>query len=103
MQNAINSGTYLGATFPNTYGILSNNNTSGSVITESNLQALEPYQSFFNQTLGRIYPRIGVSHYNAAYFSVNQRATRNITLLANYTWSKSLDDVPDINNGAAAR
>jgi Carboxypeptidase regulatory-like domain/TonB dependent receptor-like, beta-barrel len=102
IQTAINNGTYLGATYPNAYGILANNNTSGSVSTESNFQMLEPYQNFFNQTIGRIYPRIGISHYNALYLSVNQRATRNVTLLAYYTWSKSLDDVPDVNAGAQA-
>jgi hypothetical protein len=102
IQNAINSGTYLGTNSPNSYGILANNNTSGSVLNESNLQRLEPYQNFFNQSMTRIYPRNGISHYNAMYLSVNQRATRNLTLLAYYTWSKSLDDVPDINSGAGA-
>lgn len=102
IQNAINNGNYLGTISNNSYGILANNNTSGAVLTETNFQALEPYQNFFNQTIGRIYPRIGASHYNALYLSVNQRATQNVTLLGYYTWSKSLDDVPDINSGAGA-
>lgn len=99
---AMNAGTYLGATSPNTYNILSSNNASGSVLTESNLQKLEPYQNFFNQSMNLIYPREGVSHYNALYFSVNQRATRYFTVLANYTWTKSIDDVPDTNSGYGA-
>lgn len=102
IQNAINQGTYLGTTTPNTYGILTNNNASGVPINETALQKLEPYQNFFNQGMTRIYPRNGISHYNALYISANQRATKNLTLLAYYTWSKSLDDVPDVNNGAGA-
>jgi len=102
ITNAIAQGIYLGANTPNTYGILSTNNVSGSVMNETNLQKLEPYQNFFNQSMTRIYPRNGVSHYNALYLSANQRATKNLTLLAYYTWSKSLDDVPDINSGAGA-
>jgi hypothetical protein len=102
ITNAITQGTYLGTNTPNSYGILSNNNTSGSVINESNFQRLEPYQNFFNQNMTEIYSRVGNSNYNALYLSGNQRATKDLTLLAYYTWSKSLDNVPDINGGAAA-
>lgn len=102
IRNAISSGNYLGTQGPNTYNILAGNNSSGSVILESNLQRLEPYQNFFNQSVTRIYPRNGISHYNAMYLSIDQRATKNVTLLANYTWSKSLDDVPDVNPAAGA-
>jgi hypothetical protein len=101
IQNAINGTGYLGATNPNPYGITSSL-TSTSVLTESGFQFLEPYQSFFNQTMLDIYQRTGDSNYNGMYLSINQRATKTLTLLANYRWSKSLDDVPDINGGAGA-
>jgi hypothetical protein len=102
IQNAVAANTYLGANNPNTYGILTTNNVSGTVMNETSLQMLEPYQNFFNQSMTRIYPRNGVAHYNALYVSANQRATKNLTLLAYYTWSKSLDDVPDANSGTGA-
>jgi hypothetical protein len=102
ITNAIAQGNYLGTSTPNSYGLLANNNTSGSVLNETNLQRLEPYQNFFNQNMTEIYERNGTSNYNALYISGNQRATKDLTLLAYYTWTKSLDDVPDINNGAAA-
>lgn len=34
------------------------------------------------------------SHYDSLQLSAEQRASRSLTLLANYTWSKSLDNVP---------
>jgi hypothetical protein len=102
IQAAINGNAYLGATFPNTYGILANNNVSGSISTESGIQFLEPYQNFYNQSMTNIYQRTGDQKYNGMYVSINQRATKTLTLLANYRWSKSLDDVPDVNNGAAS-
>lgn len=98
----IQSNAYLGASFNNNYGILATNNVSGSVIPENGAQALEPFQNFFNQGLTDIYPRDGDSHYDAMYLSINQRATKTLTLLANYVWSKSLDNVPDVNGGANA-
>ena len=102
LVTAIQSNAYLGATFPNNYNILTTNNASGSIISENGSQALEPFQNFFNQAMTDIYPRNGDSHYDAVYLSVNQRATKTLTLLSNYVWSKSLDNVPDVNGGANA-
>ncbi len=101
LTSAIQGTAYLGANQPNNYNLLATNNMSGSVLLESGYQALLPYQNFFNQPLTNIYPRNGDSHYNAMYLSFNQRATKYVTLIANYTWSKSIDNVPDINNGAS--
>jgi hypothetical protein len=38
--------------------------------------------------------------YNGFYASVNHRFGHGLSLLANYTWSKSMDNVPDTNTGA---
>jgi Carboxypeptidase regulatory-like domain len=38
------------------------------------------------------YPSVGNSTYHALQLSVNKRLTRGLTVLANYTWSKMLDN-----------
>jgi hypothetical protein len=94
--NAIQTQQNLGASSPNQYGIMQN----GASVSETNLQRLNPYQNFFNQPLPEIYPRGGTMEYNALYLSVNQRFGYGLSVLANYTWSKTMDDVPDTNTGA---
>lgn len=94
--NAIQTHQNLGASAPNKYGITQN----GALLSESNLQLLNPYQNFFNQAIPEIYPRGGTMEYNGLYLSVNQRFNRGLSVLANYTWSKTLDNVPDTNTGA---
>lgn len=95
---AIQQHQYLGGEgTPNPYGIA--NPGSTTPLLENYLQRLYPYQNFFNQTLPEIYPRNGTLHYNGLYVSVNQRATKDLTFLANYSWSKGLDNVPDTNSG----
>ncbi|MDE1177298.1 MAG: carboxypeptidase regulatory-like domain-containing protein [Edaphobacter sp.] len=94
--NAVQTHQNLGASSPNKYGITQN----GALVSESNLQLLNPYQNFFNQTIPEIYPRGGTMEYNGLYLSVNQRFGHGLSLLANYTWSKTLDNVPDTNTGA---
>ncbi|HVJ06949.1 MAG TPA: carboxypeptidase regulatory-like domain-containing protein [Acidisarcina sp.] len=96
IANAIQNNVNLGAFVPNPYGITQN----GTVVNESKLQMLNPYQNFFNQSLNEIYPRDGGSSYNGFYASINQRMGRGLSLLANYTWSKSLDNVPNTGTGA---
>ena len=95
LTSAVQSGTYLSANTPNPYGITQN----GAVVNETNLQQLNPYQNFFNQPLPEIYPRRGTSEYNSFYANVVQRYGGGLSLLAYYTWSKSLDNVPDTNAG----
>jgi carboxypeptidase family protein len=96
ISDAIKSNANLGVSGQNTYGITQN----GAVVNETNLQKLNPYQNFFNAPLTTIYPRVGSSSYNGFYASVNQRFGHGLSLLANYTWSKSLDNVPDTGTGA---
>jgi Carboxypeptidase regulatory-like domain/TonB dependent receptor len=95
LVTAVHNQANLGANTPNPYGILQN----GAVLTETNLQQLNPYQNFFNQSLPEIYPRRGASSYNAFYTSVTQRYGAGLSLLAYYTWSKTMDNVPDTNAG----
>jgi hypothetical protein len=97
VDSAIQQNLYLGGQKANTYGIT--NPGSSVLLQETAVQSLNPYQSFFNQNLTQLYPRDGTLEYNALYLSLNQRSTRNITFLASYTWSKSLDDVPNLNSG----
>jgi hypothetical protein len=97
IDSAIQQNLYLGGQKANTYGIT--NPGSSVLLQETAVQSLNPYQSFFNQNLTQLYPRDGTLEYNALYLSLNQRSTRNITFLASYTWSKSLDDIPDLNSG----
>lgn len=94
--NAIRTQQNLGASAPNQYGITQN----GALVSETNLQLLNPYQNFYNQNLPEIYPRNGTMEYNALYLSVNQRFGYGLSVLANYTWSKTMDNVPDTNTGA---
>ena len=94
--NAVQTHQNLGANAPNSYGITQN----GALLSETNLQLLNPYQNFFNQVLPEIYPRGGTMEYNGVYLSVNQRFGYGLSVLANYTWSKTMDDVPDTNTGA---
>jgi hypothetical protein len=96
ISNAVQTHQNLGASSPNKYGITQN----GALVSETNLQLLNPYQNFYNQALPEIYPRGGTMEYNALYLSVNQRFGYGLSMLANYTWSKTLDDIPDTNTGA---
>lgn len=94
--NAVQTSQNLGASAPNKYGITQN----GALVSETNLQLLNPYQNFYNQALPEIYSRGGTMEYNGLYLSVNQRFGQGLSLLANYAWSKTLDNVPDTNTGA---
>jgi len=97
---AVQNHAYLsGTTVGNAYGITQDGTSNTAVINESNLQLLNPYQNFFNQPLTTIYPRTGASNYNSFYASVNQRYGRGLSLITYYSWSKSLDNVPDTNPG----
>lgn len=96
ITNAVQTHQNLGANSPNKYGITQN----GALVSETNLQLLNPYQNFYNQALPEIYPRGGTMEYNALYLSVNQRFGYGLSVLANYTWSKTMDNVPDTNTGA---
>jgi len=95
----IQQGVYLNdQTHANQYGITSGIGSTTPLV-ETALQEEEPYQNFFNQSLDEIYPRHGSSHYDAFYISVNQRANKSMSFLANYSWVKSLDNVPETTIG----
>src|ERR1700742_1265202 len=96
ITNAIQTQQNLGASAPNKWGITQN----GALVSEPNLQLLNPYQNFFNQSIYEMYPRNGSMEYNGMYLSVNQRFGHGLSVLANYTWSKTLDNGPDTNTGA---
>jgi hypothetical protein len=99
LTSAIQSNRNLGAQSNNTYNLRNNNNDpNAAIIQETALAKLNPYQNFFNQTLPEIYPRRGVTNYHGLYLSVNQRLTANLSFLSNYSWTKSLDNVPS-NSG----
>jgi len=86
IQNHVN----FGGTSANKYGLATN---------ETGLQQLNPYQNFYSLPLLELYPRTGTSEYNAFYFNVTQRMTAGITLLAYYSWTKSMDNVAETNAG----
>ncbi|HEY2014262.1 MAG TPA: carboxypeptidase regulatory-like domain-containing protein [Bryobacteraceae bacterium] len=88
--SAVQSGAYLNATSANQYGLVTN---------ETGLQKLNPYQNFYAVSIPEIYPRNGTSEYHAFDASVTQRVSGGLSLLAFYTWSKSMDNVPDTNAG----
>lgn len=96
ITDAIQTQQNLGASAPNQWGITQN----GALVSETNLQLLNPYQNFFSQSINELYPRGGTMEYNGIYLSVNRRFGGGLSLLANYTWSKTLDNVPDTNTGA---
>lgn len=96
ITNAIQTHQNLGASAPNPWGITQN----GALVSETGLQLLNPYQNFFSSSINELYPRGGTMEYNGLYLSVNQRLGHGLSVLANYTWSKTLDNIPDTNTGA---
>jgi hypothetical protein len=86
----------LGLQTPNKFGITQN----GVVVNETGLLQLNPYQNFPVSSISEIYPRRGTMEYNGFYTSINQRLGHGLSVLANYTWSKTMDNVPDTNTGA---
>jgi hypothetical protein len=94
-QIKASSNLSAAATGTNPYGLTVN----GSLLTENALQALNPYQNFFNTPIPNDFERQGALGYNALLVSVTHRQGRNLSLLANYSWSKSIDNVADTNYG----
>src|SRR5258708_10737677 len=91
--STIQSHANFDTTQPNKWGIMQ----GGALLNESVRQSLFPYQNFFNQNLPEIYPRNGTSEYNGMYLSINQRVSSGLTFLANYTLSKTIDNIPETN------
>jgi len=70
-----------------------------SLVQETEQQALEPYQNFFNTPVPDDFERDGASKYNGLLLSVTHREGKNLSLLASYSWTKSMDDVANTNLG----
>lgn len=89
----VQAGVNLGATAS---GVV---NGVNGVTGETVLQALNPYPTFANVTIPEIYPRRGASSYNGMYVNAVHRYGNGLSITAYYAWSKSLDNVPDVNGG----
>ena len=76
------------SSFKNPYGILQN----GSVINQNLMQALMPYQNFFNQSLNQTFYRQGRSNYHALLVGLTHRMSSGLSLQASFAWSKSIDN-----------
>jgi hypothetical protein len=97
LQQMIASGASFSANIPNPYNITQN----GAVIQETPLQALNPYQNFFNQNLtwsATGYNRQGDSIYHAIYLGATHRYSQGLTVIGSFTWDKSIDDAGGDNN-----
>lgn len=82
-------GTALNQQVPNPfYGYISSG--ALSVKTISRQQSLLPYPQYTGIT--QVYGPQAASTYNAGTIQVDKRLSTTLTLLANYTWSKALDN-----------
>lgn len=68
---------------------------------ENVLQALNPFPGFANVSIPEIYPRRGTSSYNSVSVNIVRRYGNGLSMMAYYTWSKSMDNVPDVTAGNA--
>ncbi|SNS41645.1 Carboxypeptidase regulatory-like domain-containing protein [Granulicella rosea] len=84
----------------NPFGVTSG--TSTTLSNETELQQLNPFQNFYNFPIPDDLERNGTSEYNGLLLSVTHRQGKNLSLLANYAWSKSLDDVANTTGGTFA-
>jgi hypothetical protein len=92
------NGTNFSSVAPNPYGIQQN----GSVLTETKLQSLLPYQNYFNQYFPESFNRSGSSSYNAFYVTGEKRLSYGLSMVGSFTWAKAMDTVgsdPAMANG----
>ena len=61
------------------------------LVGPGNLQVRRPFPQFSNITV--INPAIGNSNYHGMNLKLEKRASRGLHFLANYTWSRSIDDI----------
>lgn len=71
------------------------NQVPTSKLGPGNLQSIRPFPQFSNVSI--IAPDIGVSNYNGLNLGVKKQYSRGLSLQANYTWSKMLDNVDSRN------
>ena len=82
-------GTALNQQVPNPfYGYITTGALSGKTISRQ--QSLLPYPQYTGIT--QVYAPQAASTYNAGTVQVDKRMSPSLTLLANYTWSKALDN-----------
>ncbi len=62
-------------------------------------QALSPFPNY--KSLSDTYGNVANSNYNSLQVSLTQRATRGLTFMFNYIWSKSIDDGGTFRSGYA--
>jgi len=72
---------------------------NAGVSGENVLQALNPYPNFANVSIPEIYPRHGASSYNSFSANMVHRLGGGLSAMAYYTWSKSMDNVPNVIGG----
>jgi hypothetical protein len=62
-------------------------------------QALAPFPNY--KTITDAYGNVANSSYNSLQFSLTQRATKGLTFMFNYIWSKAIDDGGTFRSGYA--
>lgn len=78
------------------YGSVQNGSLSGPTVSQE--QLLLPYPQFSGVTLGGV-TSYGASSYNALQVKVEKRISNGFSLLAAYTWSKFMDNIPSTESG----
>ena len=69
---------------------------SGTLTT---LQRQRPFPQFYGNPIYSAYDRYAGSNYNGLYFTGRQQAAWGLTLIASFSWSKSMDDGSSSNGG----
>ena len=92
---------HQGARASNTANII-NGNMSNLFL--STMDSLPAAQSFDNLQVLELFMRtsLGRSNYNGFFTTVRKRFSRGLAFDANYTWSRSLDQVGAVQNSASA-
>jgi hypothetical protein len=78
------------------YGKITTGALSGPTVAES--QLLTPFPQFASVTLGNS-SFFGASFYNALQVKLERRFANGFSLLASYTWSKLMDNIPASETG----
>jgi hypothetical protein len=94
-------GSQLTTTVPNPfYGYITDPTSSLSLPTVQYAQLLRPYPQF--TAANAVVAPAGHSSYHALELKVERRFAQGVALLFNYTHSKLIDNVGEINNGQSA-
>lgn len=93
--------TVLGANVANPFfGIITDPNSILSRATVSRTQLLRPFPQYTSLAYSRPLANMGDARYDALQMKIQKRFTRGLSLLAHYTWSKSMD-IGGTGNGIA--